>query len=200
MQKKNKIITFEGLDGVGKTEALRAIENHARMNHVPLIVVRNPGFSKLAEQLSYIVKFQCSPESSTALSLTFLAGLIENQEKINSMTQDGRIILQDRSALSNFAYSEFTIGQYNSLLGTLGYLTKDFLGDAVFYIEKEDRLNDCVDLLESKANWNKVSKNYTEILDSINVPVVRWTNDFPSIREWRNHATTEMYSHIIDKI
>ena len=52
---KKIIISFEGIEGSGKTYHIKNVSNHLKKNRVPHIKLREPGGSKNAEKIRKII-------------------------------------------------------------------------------------------------------------------------------------------------
>ena len=52
---KTKIITFEGIDGSGKTTHIKKIEKYLKLKKIQFISFREPGGSKNAEKIRKLI-------------------------------------------------------------------------------------------------------------------------------------------------
>ena len=50
----SKFITFEGCDGCGKTTVLKLVSEELSKRNIDFLLTREPGGSKIAEQISYM--------------------------------------------------------------------------------------------------------------------------------------------------
>ena len=53
--KPGRFITFEGIDGAGKSSHLQVVAEHLRRGGGELVITREPGGTPLAEQLRELV-------------------------------------------------------------------------------------------------------------------------------------------------
>ena len=103
-------IAFEGIDGAGKTtQAHRLLYRMNEHNH-PCIAVREPGETRLGEQVRSIIK-NVQYESHEAEMLLFCAARAELVATLIKPALDaGRHVISDRFAASTVAYQGFARG------------------------------------------------------------------------------------------
>jgi dTMP kinase len=104
-------ITFEGIDGCGKSTQLELLREHLATRGMRVLTTREPGGTVLAEQVrEYILN---SPEklSPRAELLLFAAARAQHvEEKIKPALQNGTVVLCDRFADSTLAYQGGGLG------------------------------------------------------------------------------------------
>ena len=108
MRKKGYLITFEGIDGSGKTTQLKKAENFLRHRGHNIMVLREPGSTSLAEKIRKILlskENNIPPESELLLYLAARADLV--QKVIAPALNKGKIILCDRFYDSTTAYQGY---------------------------------------------------------------------------------------------
>jgi dTMP kinase len=96
-------IVVEGPDGVGKTTQVALLEEFYRKEGYITEVVRDPGSTKLGEQIRTMVKENRPAHKLTNL-LLFMASRNELIEKIKGLLALNRVVISDRWFLSTFAY------------------------------------------------------------------------------------------------
>jgi len=100
-----RFITFEGVDGAGKTTQLEWAEQFLRQLGQPLTVTREPGGTELGEALRLVLldaKKTIHPE--TEALLMFAARREHIDEVILPALQRGDVVLCDRFTDATFAY------------------------------------------------------------------------------------------------
>jgi len=106
MSGRGKFITVEGQDGAGKTTSIRFVERLIRDRNIELLVTREPGGTKLGEELRRIVleghEFQI--DSMAELLMVFAARAQHLSESILPALSDGVWVLCDRFTDATFAY------------------------------------------------------------------------------------------------
>jgi len=99
-------ITFEGLDGCGKTTQLKLLADALREHGHDVVVTREPGGTNLGERVRAVV-LDSRTEGLTPqaeLALMFAARAQHLQEVIRPAVKAGKIVLCDRFTDSSEAY------------------------------------------------------------------------------------------------
>lgn len=99
----SRFITFEGVDGAGKSTHLSWFADALRSLGLDVIVTREPGGTPLGEQLREMVLNQ--PMSLGAEAMLMFASRIEHVEKVIRPALDaGKWVISDRFSDASFAY------------------------------------------------------------------------------------------------
>lgn len=110
MEKNNKIISFEGIDGSGKSTILSEVANKLRADGYSVLVLQEPGYTELGLEIRKILKSSIKKSKSAEL-LLFLASradLVENV--IEPSRKEYDYILLDRYIDSTRAYQGYGNG------------------------------------------------------------------------------------------
>jgi dTMP kinase len=99
----NKFITFEGVDGAGKSTHLVWFADALRARGVELLVTREPGGTPLGEQLREILLHQTMSIGTEAM-LMFAARLEHVEQVIKPALAAGKWVISDRFSDASFAY------------------------------------------------------------------------------------------------
>lgn len=103
--KKGKFITFEGIDGSGKTSLIKAVACELRKHNLDVLVTQEPGGTKLGQQLREIYLKTQEPVSALSEALLFAADRAQHVEFIiKPALEKGKIVISDRFADSTLAY------------------------------------------------------------------------------------------------
>ncbi len=99
-------ITFEGLDGCGKSTQLEKLAQTLRSQKFPVVVTREPGGTRIAEKIrQLLLDTRTGALSANAeLAMMFAARAQHIQEVIQPGLAEGKIILCDRFTDSTEAY------------------------------------------------------------------------------------------------
>ncbi|HXU92516.1 MAG TPA: dTMP kinase [Gallionella sp.] len=99
----SKFITFEGMDGAGKSTHLAWFADELRQRGVDVVVTREPGGTPLGEQLREMLLNQPMSIGTEAL-LMFAARHEHVEQVIKPALRAGKWVLSDRFTDASFAY------------------------------------------------------------------------------------------------
>ena len=99
----SKFITFEGVDGAGKSTHLTWFADALRQRGLDVVVTREPGGTPLGEQLRKILLNQPMSIGTEAL-LMFAARLEHIEQLIKPALRAGKWVISDRFSDASFAY------------------------------------------------------------------------------------------------
>ncbi len=99
----SKFITFEGVDGAGKSTHLAWFADERRQRGADVVVTREPGGTPLGEQLREILLNQPMSIGTEAM-LMFAARLEHVEQVIRPALQAGKWVISDRFSDASFAY------------------------------------------------------------------------------------------------
>ncbi|MDI6754510.1 MAG: dTMP kinase [Thermodesulfobacteriota bacterium] len=105
-------ITFEGIEGCGKTTQINHLTSYLERIHKPLLVTREPGGTEVGEKIRQIL---LSSENDRidpmAELLLYAASRVQHyREVISSALAQGKIVLCDRFADATLAYQGYGRG------------------------------------------------------------------------------------------
>ena len=110
--KKGYFISFEGMDGSGKSTQIIKIKDYLEKNGFEVVLTREPGGTEIGEKIRKII---LDPENSSMTALTeamlYAASRAQHvEEKIKPEISAGRIVICDRFVDSSIAYQGFGRG------------------------------------------------------------------------------------------
>lgn len=171
-----KFIAFEGSDGSGKTTILNNVEKFLIENNIDFIITREPGGTKISEEIREILLSNDNSEMSARTeALLYSASRSQHvDELIIPNLQKGKLVISDRYVLSSLAYQGFgrDLG-YDKVKEINDFATDNLSPDYTFFFNvdpitvlKRKRNNFVTDRLENESNsyHNKVYNGYQEIL------------------------------------
>ncbi len=128
--KKGLFITFEGLEGCGKTTQAKMLHRYLIKQGFPAIFTKEPGGTKIGKKIRKILLDQKNEGMDyTTEMLLFLASRAENvREVILPALKDGKIVISDRFYDSTMAYQGYGRGID---LKIIQYFTQLVVGDAI---------------------------------------------------------------------
>ena len=117
---RGRFFTFEGGDGAGKTTQIELLaEALTRAGQTPL-VTREPGGTKLAEEIrDWVLHHASSMDATTEVLLMFAARSHHTKEVIEPALASGRWVLCDRYTDASYAYQGGGRGLPDSLIASL---------------------------------------------------------------------------------
>ena len=98
-----RFVTFEGIDGAGKSSHIEALADWARVRGAEVVLAREPGGTPLAEKLRGLFLHEPMDALTEAL-LVFAARRDHLREVIEPALARGAFVLCDRFTDSTFAY------------------------------------------------------------------------------------------------
>jgi dTMP kinase len=109
MRQAGLFITFEGLDGTGKSTQLRRAVQYLRRCGLRVVVTREPGGTRTGERIRDILLAsrtgKLAPLAELALMYAARAQLLE--EVVHPALQRGEIVVSDRYNTASFAYQGY---------------------------------------------------------------------------------------------
>lgn len=170
-----KFITFEGIDGCGKTTQINLLKEYLLTNGYEVLVTREPGARGLGEKFREILLNYDGEVSQRCESFLFLADRAQHVDTIvKPALNDGKIVLCDRHTDSTIAYQGYGRMLDITQIKALNELAVNGLHPdltIVFDIDVEtsrQRIGKIKDRMESIGDdfLNRVRLGYIEIADS----------------------------------
>ena len=130
---KKILITFEGIEGSGKSLHIKNVSKYLNQKKISFIKLREPGGSKNSEKIrSLLLNKKSNFNKDTDLFL-YLASRSENIEKLIRKNYKKKVILIDRFIDSTVAYQHYGMGINKNLIFYLNqYLLKSIKIDFTF--------------------------------------------------------------------
>jgi dTMP kinase len=116
-----RFITFEGIEGVGKSTQVSAVSLALKDRGIAHVVTREPGGTPLAEKIRALV-LEAGSEllpAAAELLLMFAARSVHLANRIEPDLRDGRWVLCDRFTDATYAYQGAGRGLSEAVIATL---------------------------------------------------------------------------------
>lgn len=168
-----KIITFEGIEGVGKSTQINLLKDYIESRGLSASIFREPGSTAIGENIRSILldsKENLSKESELLLMFAARAQLISEKVKISNTD----FILFDRFYDASVAYQGYgrglSVDFINNLISFINCPQPDltFLLDISVENGFKRKINDVKDRIESSGDefFEKVRQGYLKIAKS----------------------------------
>lgn len=132
------LITFEGIDGCGKTTQIKNLTNYLKEKHLNATVFREPGGTRLSEMIREILLHEPGDMDFRTELLLFSAARSQLvKEKVIPILKKGEIVVLDRYYDSTVAYQGY--GRNSMNIQHIHFLNKlathDTVPDITFYLK-----------------------------------------------------------------
>src|SRR2546428_12654768 len=109
---QGRFVSFEGIEGCGKTTQIALLSEHLKKNSVPHTITREPGGTAVGEGIRKILLNSETIHLTTASELLlFYASRSQNiQEKIRPALERGEMVICDRYYHASLAYQGYGRG------------------------------------------------------------------------------------------
>lgn len=105
MTHKGRFITIEGIEGAGKTTAIKVIQGILQRANIATIITREPGGTALGDKIRHLVLHSGEPMGETAELLLLFAARAEHLARvIKPALEQGVWVLSDRFTDATYAY------------------------------------------------------------------------------------------------
>ncbi len=130
-------ITFEGIEGAGKTSRLQALAEHLRNRNVPVTVTHEPGGCPLADGIrALLLAPDQPPMADRAELLLYLAARAQHvREVVRPALERGDVVLCDRFHDSTLAYQGYARGLDIPLIRQINQFAAGITPDATFLLD-----------------------------------------------------------------
>ncbi|EMH80144.1 dTMP kinase [alpha proteobacterium HIMB114] len=134
---KGNLITFEGIEGSGKSTQINEVYKFLKKRKIKCIKTREPGGTRLAEKIrKIIIKDLKNNEDNLTELLLLFAARSNHFLKIKKLIKKGYLVLCDRYIDSTYAYQHYEQGQDIKLINFLqNLISKKSFPKITFFID-----------------------------------------------------------------
>lgn len=174
MTKPGLLVTFEGIDGCGKSTQIRLFKGYLESKGVSFEVFREPGGTGLSEQIRNLLLHSSDEMDEVTELLLFSAARSQLiREKVIPLLNEGRLVILDRFYDSTLAYQGFArraadidrISELNSLAA------HNLTPDLTFYLKISPEISAARTIRQNKDRmereglqfFKKVAEGYDQI-------------------------------------
>ena len=163
-KKKSLFVTFEGIEGSGKSYQCRKLYKNLKKRRIPVLLTREPGGTSGAEKIrEVILKDYFHPDSREKFNrytdtLLYLAARNEHIEnKIRPAISKRKIILCDRFTDSTLAYQVYGKGVSKTLVDSIHkYILGNIKPDLTFILKVN--ISKALERLKKRKKKNRYDK------------------------------------------
>ncbi len=132
-----KFITFEGIEGAGKTTTINMISTFLQENSLDCIVTREPGGTVIGEKIRDILLDNKSKlDDKSELLLMFAARNQHINEVIKPALKDNKWVICDRYIDASLAYQGYGRGiELNTISNLINTYAEDVMPDITFLLD-----------------------------------------------------------------
>lgn len=154
-----KFITFEGIEGAGKSTQVKKLHEFFLQKNINTILTREPGGTFASERIREILideKIE-KLEAKTELLLNFAARFEHVEKLIKPSLAQEKIVISDRFFDSTYAYQGSAFGLDEKLIDDVRKMTiGDFVPDITFLIDMPVEL--AFARIQNRADNNRYEK------------------------------------------
>ena len=189
-----KLISFEGIDGAGKTTQVALLREYFEKNKQKVILTREPGGTYVAEQIRAILldPKNKSLDDLSELLLYEAARAQVYQEIVIPALQKGTMVIMDRSLDSAVVYQGMARGLGRELVEQLNKIATrgrmpdvTFLLDIPLTVSQKRKEAGALDRLEQEAErfHHKVRRGYLQLYEEDGGQRIKKINATKSVDE-----------------
>ena len=134
---KGKFITFEGCEGSGKSRQVQLLSSYLDEHNIDYIVTREPGGSRIAENIRNIILDGKNTEMSDCCEALLYAAAREQHltEIIIPALNNGKLVICDRYVDSSLAYQGYARGLGMEYISNINAnVIKNYLPDYTIFM------------------------------------------------------------------
>ena len=154
-----KLITFEGIEGSGKSTQTKLLYQYFLNNKIPVILTREPGGTKLAEEIrSLLINGAINKMDGICETLlNFVARRDHLEKMIKPALADGKVVICDRFFDSTLAYQGFGHNVNSQAIKTIQNIAiSDLEPNITFLIDLDVEV--AFERIQNRADNNRYEK------------------------------------------
>lgn len=138
-RKRGLFITFEGLDGSGKSTQVAHLRRYFEKNHIRMILTHEPGGTKLGNKIRSLLLNPSNTEiaSKTEVLLYAAARAQHVEQIIEPALEAGMTVVCDRFIDSSMAYQGYGRGLLEETIAVNKDIIKEVIPDITFYLRMD---------------------------------------------------------------
>ncbi len=156
-------ITFEGLDGSGKSTQISILKNYLEDKGIKVYVTREPGGTEVGEKIRSILLDPDLTLKPWTEAFLYIGSRVENTEKIKKKLQEGFWVICERYMDSTISYQGYGRGLPINILSDLNRIaTSNLIPHVTFLIDIDPYKS-----LSRKKNFDRIERESLEFYDKV---------------------------------
>ena len=177
---KGKFITFEGIEGVGKTTQLNLLADYLKNKHIPILVTREPGGTALGNEIRALLLSNQYQNMSymTEILMMFAARAQHLTEIIYPALRAGTYVLCDRFTDSTYAYQGAGRGLDTAIIQQLEQLVqKTFRPNYTIILDAPPHVG--LDRAKQRGHLDRIEQEKLDFFERVRQAYVDRANQLP---------------------
>ncbi|MFN4227945.1 MAG: dTMP kinase [Candidatus Ratteibacteria bacterium] len=196
--KKGIIVSFEGIDGCGKTTLVKKFYNYLKSQHLPVVILHEPGGTLIGERIRKLLLSKNLNITKFCELFLYLASRVQLiEEKIKKYIKEGKIIILDRYIDSTYAYQGYGRGIPLKIIETIhkSIIEEKFFPDITFLIdEKPENL---IEILKKKGK-DRIEKESIEFQKKVRNGYLKLAKKNKKIMIIKRQNEQETFSKVLE--
>lgn len=180
---KGLLITFEGIDGVGKTTQIQMCADWLHTWNLSVVVTREPGGTDLGYKIRELFLDKSLPTCNKAELMLLMADRAQHiEEFIKPQLETGAIVLCDRFTDSTLAYQGSSQGVEQRFLqeyirGLNHFVTEGLQPDLTIWLDADVEL--CEQRRQARGTNDRIEGNDREFHQRVRIGYAQLADAFP---------------------
>lgn len=168
MMKSHYFISFEGIEGVGKSTAIKFFNAQLNLRHIDFVVNREPGGTEISESIRHVLldHHQESMCLETELLLMFACRAQNIAQVIKPALAAGQWVVSDRFTDASYAYQGYGRGMPVARIAELAdWVHGDLQPDITFLLDAP--VNIGIDRLKNRRSKDRIESERIEFFERV---------------------------------
>ncbi|HOM27343.1 MAG TPA: dTMP kinase [bacterium] len=197
--KKGIIVSFEGIDGCGKTTLVKKFYDYLKSQNYDVIILHEPGGTYIGEKIRELLLKKNNKITTFCELFLYLASRAQLiDEKIKKYLMEGKIIILDRYIDSTYAYQGYGRRIPLTLIKRIhkSITRKIFLPDITFLIdEKPENL---IEILKKKGK-DRIEKESIDFQKKVRNGYLQLARENKRIKVIKRKSEEETFLKVLEK-
>lgn len=177
---KNYFITLEGIEGTGKSTAIKFIHRYLQQKNIPLILTREPGGTKIGDAIREVLlnQYDEKMEGKTELLLMFASRAQNLAQVIRPALAEGNWVLSDRFTDASYAYQGGGRGLPEKYIAQLEQVVHaDLQPDITFLLDAPVQVGKS--RIKNRAVTDRIEQERQEFFERVRAAYLERAKKFP---------------------